>query len=342
MIAQCSKGSAMPLRFHFTDDDLVRVRLAQEPDVLWESLLSMHLLQTADSASVFGHWRGTVREQLTPRAREVVRLAPPTGYSPDFLTPTAGEGSVDAAIDALLGTPPSRVHRDLSELARSTGHLPRTARCLREGNDTAIERLAVGTKEYFDIAVEPLWPRIERRFHLERAAHVRQFAHASPGPALAALHPSLSWDEPVLTVTGIRIERDVHLGGRGILVLPSFFCRRLPTVLRDPGLPPVLVLPMALGDRAPAERSPGEAVGPEEPLDTLLGRTRASILRVSAVSRTTTELARRTGVSTGTASYHAKVLREAGLMVSRRAGTAVLHHLTPLGRAMVDGRGAVG
>jgi DNA-binding transcriptional ArsR family regulator len=52
---------------------------------------------------------------------------------------------------------------------------------------------------------------------------------------------------------------------------------------------------------------------------------------------TTSELARRVGVSLASASQHASVLREAGLVHTLRQGGAVLHTLTPLGAALLRG-----
>ncbi|MFE1404115.1 winged helix-turn-helix domain-containing protein [Streptomyces sp. NPDC058770] len=55
-------------------------------------------------------------------------------------------------------------------------------------------------------------------------------------------------------------------------------------------------------------------------------------------ARSAGELALGTGVSIGTASKHASVLRRAGLLASTRRGCMVLHALTPLGRALVRRR----
>ncbi|WP_202867292.1 hypothetical protein [Kribbella pittospori] len=47
-------------------------------------LLGMHMLQTEDEPSVFGAWRQRARAKLTELERELLVLAPPIGYSPDF------------------------------------------------------------------------------------------------------------------------------------------------------------------------------------------------------------------------------------------------------------------
>ncbi|MGW3263318.1 winged helix-turn-helix domain-containing protein [Streptomyces sp. NPDC001056] len=146
---------------------------------------------------------------------------------------------------------------------------------------------------------------------------------------LHPLHPLLVWEPPVLTVHGPLGERDLHLDGRGVLLLPSYFCWGAHMVLRDSTLPPVVVYPMA--HRTGTTLTPdtrGEPAGTS--LEGLIGRTRAAILRNAVGGRTTTALARAAGVSPGTASHRPSVLREAGLVTTRRKGPSVLHVATPL------------
>jgi DNA-binding transcriptional ArsR family regulator len=106
-------------------------------------------------------------------------------------------------------------------------------------------------------------------------------------------------------------------------------------MLYDPGLPPVLVYPVEHATpRVPASAAPG---GPY--LGRLVGHTRSAVLRAIGHGCTTSELARRAGVSLASASQHACVLREAGLVATLRHGSAVLHSLTPLGAALLRGGG---
>jgi DNA-binding transcriptional ArsR family regulator len=67
-----------------------------------------------------------------------------------------------------------------------------------------------------------------------------------------------------------------------------------------------------------------------------VGRNRAAVLASIADGCTTTELAGRAGISVAAASQHASVLRDAGLIVTRRQGGAVLHLLTPLGAELLE------
>ena len=59
------------------------------------------------------------------------------------------------------------------------------------------------------------------------------------------------------------------------------------------------------------------------------------MLRALAEPRGTAELADTVGISQASASEHAKVLRDANLIETRREGRSVRHSLTPLGRTML-------
>ena len=77
---------------------------------------------------------------------------------------------------------------------------------------------------------------------------------------------------------------------------------------------------------------------PGDALAALLGRTRAAILQLLVEHRTTGELAVELGLSAASASAHAKTLRGAGLIVTRRTGKAVSHGVTPLGLRLLTPR----
>src|SRR4051812_15516612 len=305
----------MALRIHLTDDDLTRITPAQAPDPMWETLQSMHMLQTRHAGAVFGHWRSRVRTRLTGQERQLLRLAPPVGYSPDFLTPAAGEGDLDRGIEALLSTPRARLRHDLLELSAAGRRLPSWCRSLAGGDLEVVRHLGDVLRAYFRSNLAPVWDRVRARFDAERAAHARTSASAGPGALLGSLHPQLRWQPPVLTLGGLGVDRDVRLRGRGLVVLPSYFCWRYPTTLKDPGLPPVVVYPMTHQKAVLGPAAAGDVTAPSRSLVALLGRTRAEILgQVVGDGRTTTELARGTGCSPATASYHAAVLRDAGLL----------------------------
>ncbi|GAB2593579.1 winged helix-turn-helix domain-containing protein [Streptomyces capparidis] len=344
----------MPLRIHFSDDDFANSRVAQAPDPMWEVLLSLHMLQTRDAPRTFGLWRARTREQLPPSARALLDLAPPRGYSPDFLTPAGAAGGLDLGIGALLSTARTRLRADLAELAAER-RLPGWTRALADGDPATLRGLAAAVRAYHRVALAPYWPRVTERFAAGLAARTRAARQGTWAELMTDLPPGMVWRAPVLTLTGLPADRDLHLRGRGLLLLPSFFCWHRPTVLRDPGLPPVVVHPLLRpGPRAgsdaappgpllpagpaPSRAGPAPAAGAGRGLAALLGRTRAVALEAVALGRrTTTELADAVGVSAATASHHAAVLRGAGLLSTRRDGGAVRHTLTPLGLDLLDG-----
>lgn len=307
---------------------------------MWEALLSMHMLQTDSASAVFGRWRHAVRRRLPPRVRDLLRLAPPVGYSADFLTPAGGAGSLEAGIGALLSTPRRRFRHDLLELAHQGGRLPAWAGSLADGDKETVTQLAHTLRGYCRIALDPWWGDISARSAAERAVHSRFLADGELGELLSSLHPGLVWQRPVLEITGMGVDREVRLDGRGLLVLPSYFCWRKPTLIRDPALPFVVVYPMT--HDAPLGDAPGtEGRTRPRSLDALLGHSRAEILgSVAGCGMTTTELAHGVGIAPATASHHVGVLREAGLLSTHRTGKAVLHTLTPLGLSLLDGHSA--
>ena len=122
---------------------------------------------------------------------------------------------------------------------------------------------------------------------------------------------------------------DMDLGGRGIALVPSVFIGKDPCLYENPNDDddvPRLMLPVADSGYAHLWDGPRSAA-----LAALVGRNRAVVLASIADGCTTTELARRAGISLAAASQHAAVLRGSGLIASRRQGSAVLHVLTPLG-----------
>ncbi|GGW14892.1 hypothetical protein GCM10010264_60870 [Streptomyces globisporus] len=169
---------------------------------------------------------------------------------------------------------------------------------------------------------------IDAVVHTDRAHHGRNVLEGGSRRLLSTLSPSIRWEPPTLVADHPR-DGDLHLGGRGISLVPSFFCTGRPITLINPGLRPVLVYPAS-------RRS-----GPADTLDglpELLGRTRAMVLCALASPCATGELARRIGVSIGTASKHASVLRTAKLITSTRRGGEVVHALNALGRELAQGR----
>ncbi|MER7515712.1 winged helix-turn-helix domain-containing protein [Streptomyces sp. NPDC126499] len=327
------------LRIHFSGNDLAGVRMAARPDVLWETILSFHRLRDRRGSTVYGEWRSEARIRLGSETRILAALVPGRGYFPDFLTPPQGILGLDEGLDAIRATPPSRLHTELALIgAERPGRsgrpaVPAALRALADGGTEPLGRLLAALRSYHRAAVEPYWTGIQARVEADRAMRGRALLDGGAGELLASLPPMLRWRSPVLEAD-YPVDRDLHLDGRGLLLQPSYFCRGTPVVLRDPELPPVLVYPITHCE-APTVRAPGLPS-----LAKLVGHTRSAVLSAIGDGGTTSELARRAGVSVASASQHAGVLREAGLVATLRHGNAVLHTLTPLGAALLGGGGA--
>ncbi|WP_214410630.1 ArsR/SmtB family transcription factor [Sphaerisporangium fuscum] len=321
------------LRIHFTSEDLRRVTVAQRPDPLWDVLLSLHVLQEKGDP-VFREWRRQVPAARTPGIRLLVELAPPSGYSPDFLTPGRGEAGIECQIDRLLSTPRARLRDDLTYMASEQPVTP-WVRELATGGLPALNRLARAVENYHRSCLAPYQDVIHTHLEADRIRRGRLLMRGGIDGLLAGLHRSVSWRPPVLEVADY-VDHDIHLWGRGLVLLPSLFCRRHPITLRHVGEPPVLVYPVS----PPPGWLPraGERESGRDALSDLLGHTRAAVLRACVDTITTTQLADRAGVSISSASRQATVLREAGLLDTRRDGGAVLHDLTDLGIALLNGR----
>jgi DNA-binding transcriptional ArsR family regulator len=316
------------LRIHFEADDLARTRILEEPDPMWETLLSSHQLQGGAAPAVFGDWRSSVRARLDRSAALLFALAPPRGYSVDFLTPALGAYDLDSAIDGVLSTPRSVVRADLTALAAER-RPPAWAPALADGCLDVLRRLGHAIRQYFAVALAPSWSAITGLVRADRLQRGHTLLNSGVEGLLATLHPTVRWNSPVLEVA-YPVDQELHLGGRGLLLVPSMFCWQSPVTLLDPGRQPVLVYPIG--------RRPGWfGEAPSRSAEQLLGRTRAAVLEaICALSApTTTELATELRISAASASQHATVLRESGLITTDRSGGAARHRPTGFGSALL-------
>jgi DNA-binding transcriptional ArsR family regulator len=319
------------LRIHLTAEDLARIRLAERPDPMWETVLSFIRLRDRRAPHVHGPWRDEVRRRLTVLPATLRYLIPGAGYFPDFLNPPEAQDGWEPGLEALRATPARRLGADLA-LLDVPGPPPAWVRSLAQGDRAVVEQLATDLDRYRRTALrdDALWSRVRAEVDADRAVRTRHLLAGGAEGLLNGLRPVLRWEPPVLEVA-YPVDRELRPGGRGLLLIPSYFCWRLPVTYVAAELPPVLVYPV--------EHTPVAAVD-DGALARLLGGTRARVLRCIEHGTTTGELARRAGVSPASASQHARVLRDAGLVMSVRRGTEVLHTLTPRGSALLpEGRG---
>ncbi|MGW0059133.1 ArsR/SmtB family transcription factor [Streptosporangium sandarakinum] len=317
------------IRLHFTETDLRRVTLAPAPDALLEIGLSLRRLRGAPGGT--GWSRPAVlewnREMATGQGARVGRLLDLVSCDaamPAFLCqPDAGDFA--AGIERVRRTPGAELAVDLSHLTPSR-EVSGWYRELADGGAAARRTLVSELDDYFTASMEPLWPRIRSAAAADRALRAETLMRGGVDALLATLGVACRWEPPTLHV-GTAGTHDIPLCGRGLTLVPSYFASA-PVVGYRPGGTVALVYPMASEERPDGASA---VLGP------LLGRTRAAVLAALRRPATTTALAERTGVSPASASQHAAVLRNAGLVSTIRTGSAVLHTLTPLGEALLRG-----
>lgn len=319
------------LRVHFAAGDLARTRVLAGPHPMWELVLSLTLIGTRRVPARYVPWRTWAIDRLNRDADRsavalLTALVPPVGAFPDFLTPHPAADGFAGMLDTVLSTPAPRLRAELAYCAAR----PRPVlRRLAAADTDGLRTLRDATTWYHRTVVEPAWPGISAAVQADRAVRTHDLTTGGLDQMLDNLPPCIRWTSPVLRADYPE-DRDLELGGRGLTLIPSYFCYGKPVALIDPALPPVLVFPLGTppaGTEAPSPRA----------LADLIGATRAQVLRAVAAPRTTTGIAAHVRISTASASKHAAALRAAGLITSVRRANTMLHSITALGASLLSG-----
>ncbi|WP_156723338.1 ArsR/SmtB family transcription factor [Streptomyces apocyni] len=330
----------MTLRIHFTAQDLARTRIAKDPRPLMELGVAIRLLQERSHPARFGAWRRTALSRLSPNTRMLFPLIPSTGWSVDFLTPV-DQGDPEVLLDKMRATPTWQIREELSLWAAHQKSVPAWTRHLESDED--LRRRVIDTVERAHREViAPYWSEIVSLADADHALRVRHLAEGGMDQALAALNPRyIRWNAPTLELTMAScISGDLHLNGRGLLLIPTLFGSECP-VIHDSAEPqPWLTYPIRIDDRqvlTPVTTASTLTTAPRS-LSALLGKTRATVLCVitDRPGCTTTELAEYVGISPASASEHATVLRSANLISTARHRNTALHTPTPAGMTLLN------
>jgi DNA-binding transcriptional ArsR family regulator len=306
----------------FSLEDLARTRFAISP--AFELVRSLTAMRDPASAALHLPWLRSLSGRLDGvDLRPVVALVPPSGYSPDFLTPPPDSplGEIEEELDRIRAVRPAQVRRELEFFSRSHG-IP--------APKVNPARLADTLQEFWRRAHEPSWPRVRALLDADIAHRARRLIDGGPSALFDDLHPDLTWRGDRLEVRSDHHD-EVALQGRGLLLMPSAFVWRAPVSITDEPWQPTVVYPargIATLWETGQDRTP-------EGLARVLGSTRAALLAELDAPRSTTELARRLSVTAGGISQHLTALRGAGLVSGRRAGREVLYVRTPVADALL-------
>lgn len=311
------------IRVHLTGEDLLRTRFASHPAPLIEvghALAAMHRRDPAWEV-----WRRRATAQLPQESRPLLDLIPATATGPLFLDPVSA--SLAEGLDQVRRTPDALVTAELRRVL-SPRRPPSWVRLLAERDRQSWRDLERALWLAHRHLLADSWPRVWTGFRSELAWRGRLMAELGIQATLSRLHPTISWNGTVMQIDTAR-ELDIFPCGSGLTLLPSVLWTGRPQIGQHPDGSTVVVYPALTPLPLIQETS-------ADPLGRLLGRTRAAVLRLAAVDRTTTELARELGISAPSVSGHTKALCAAGLIATTRAGKAVVHSLTPLGGRLLQ------
>ncbi|MEH1164463.1 winged helix-turn-helix domain-containing protein [Micromonospora sp. CPCC 205539] len=324
------------LRIHFSRADLALIRFAPGADWFWEVALSIHQLRLRHSHPWLAWWKRSMRHQLHPaggllsKTAPIIALSPPRGYFPDFLTPP--DHGFESGIEAILSTPRRQLRQEIGLLAESHTRIRADLHGLGQGQPAALAALGTALRTYREQVLAPIWNQASAAVAADLQRRLRHLAAGGWAQVLDTLHPQARYADGSLQITtwGVAGDSDLHLDGRGLTLIPSYFkeTRQL-MVLADFDLPPVLVYPVDPVLRVLADLD-------HTPLAALIGTTRSRILELTT-GRNTSEIARLADISVPAASKHLAVLRQNNAITSVRRGGMVIHHTTALGMALLEG-----
>lgn len=318
------------LTIAFSAGDVARIRFAFS--CLWEIAVSYRVLIDPSDHAIHLPWVKRVRPLIAEGDFPLFRALIPSGqkYMPDFLTPPPMTlvPDIDDELTVLKKTPAEVVRADLDHM---DGSLPAVAQVLYDDPAAGLAQLADEIEAYWQLAVAPHWPKIRAVLEAEVFYRARRLAEEGAGGLLNDLHQRVRWEEGTLSIAHRYCSGETALEGAGLLLVPSAFVWPSVMSVSNPGQPQ-----LAYPARGAASLWECPADAPDA-LVAVLGKTRAQLLAALDAPVSTTDLARRTGLSAGGVSQQLNVLRAAGLVTAHRAGHAVLNTRTAIAESLLTG-----
>jgi DNA-binding transcriptional ArsR family regulator len=280
-------------------------------------------------------WLAEARERVPAEPfRLLATVVGAEGYLPDFLTsPPDGEMTPERERDRIAHVRADRLRRDLEKMVvRSLGPRQQELRRLADAPvDDTRRRLADAWAEVWDSVLAPAWPQLLRLLRADIAVRARRSGESGLADMIDTLHSTVSWGGDAVRVQMRHHAEIVDCDGTGLLLVPSVMmsARGCAVVTEEPSGPMIFYPASGV-----SETWHLDGAAALDALTALFGAGRARLLLALQQPLSTSECADVAGLAVSTASHHLTVLREVGLVDSRRDGARVLHARTPTGEAL--------
>lgn len=305
----------MAICVRLTQADLANVRFATAPAPVLETVLAFAQFE-----------RRTLGRVLSPLPVRPLFSLVRNARGPIFLDPPVAD--VEQGFELVASAPKTMIRDDLARLWRRDP--PLWLRNLADGGTE--ERQVVGTalRRWYEHTIAPHRRQIETVFHHDLAMRTPKMRAGDVSGLLNSIHPDLTYQDGIMKLPH-PIDLTYELEGQGFELRPTtqWTGRPLWSWSSEDSSRFCLAYP-ALSESTATVQQPTERA-----LANLLGETRAAVMKALTSPLSTGQLAERVGVSISSASQHAAVLRDVGLVRSIRDGQKVTHSLTKRGMTLL-------
>ncbi|MFC0540458.1 ArsR/SmtB family transcription factor [Kutzneria chonburiensis] len=313
--------------------DLARVRFGRS--ALEEVTFSLGVLAGRKGAALHGPWIKAAKAGLAGEDLSLLNALTAKGnYYPGFLVPPPREtdGAFEDEVERVRETSAEEVRRELDLCWPED--LPSRLRPLYDNPPRHLAELAEVLTTYWHKAIEPAWPRIKALYDADLAHRSAALTKGGLDRLFQELHPQVEYADDRLKLHLAAHSASVRTAGAGVLLIPSVFIWPRIAVFDTDDYQPAIAFPVRGVGTVWSDGPPRETV---TPLAGLVGRSRATLLVLLELPRSTTQLAQTLGVTAATVSEHLAVLKRSNLVRSRRDGRSVLYERTTLGsRLLID------
>jgi DNA-binding transcriptional ArsR family regulator len=234
--------------------------------------------------------------------------------------PRPGDVTFEQELARVRAVPPQTAKFDLSQGAR--GRLPAAL----DVSDPA-GAFADLLQWTWDHAVGADWPRRKRKYEADIVSRTTVLSQRGWATAIGGIAQDVRWLGGGQLQITVQDHPPVDLGHAELLFIPSS--------LQDGRVAWEYPARFAIIYPAAGMLASPATPAASEPLQRLLGPTRAEILFLIGNPITTTQLAAVTGLALGTIGDHLRILLDAGLAERHRSGVHVLYHRTPTGHQLI-------